>query len=132
MGAANPAAWLETRVARRPAPALQDFAAIAASHHHEPVGPAAPKSTLAQLRDSFFDWEMYRQPSPFCSPSGLPNTMILTNSAIAIGLLLGMVLAMAGISHSRWLRWPARSTPTSSCGLPEVVIILIIGMGSGR
>jgi polar amino acid transport system substrate-binding protein len=114
-----------------PAPQLPDFAAIVASQHREPMGPAAPKSTLAQLRDSFFDWEMYRQAIPILLTTGLPNTLILTNSAIVIGLALGMALAIAGISHSRWLRWPARVYTDIFRGLPEVVIILIIGMGIG-
>ncbi|OBG73890.1 ABC transporter substrate-binding protein/permease, partial [Mycobacterium sp. E3305] len=114
-----------------PAPNLPDFAAIAASQHRTATGPAAPKSTLAQLRDSFFDWEMYRRAIPVLLTTGLPNTLILTNSAIVIGLALGMVLAMAGISHRRWLRWPARVYTDIFRGLPEVVIILLIGMGVG-
>ncbi len=114
-----------------PAPHLPDFAAIAAKQHRSPVGPAAPKSALAQLRDSFFDWELYRQAIPILFTTGLPNTLILTNSALVIGLALGMVLAIAGISHSRWLRWPARVYTDIFRGLPEVVIILLIGMGIG-
>ncbi|HTX97962.1 MAG TPA: ABC transporter substrate-binding protein/permease [Mycobacterium sp.] len=114
-----------------PTPHLPDFAAIAASQHRQPVGPAAPKSTLAQLRDSFFNWELYRQAIPVLLTTGLPNTLILTNSAIVIGLALGMVLAIAGISHSLWLRWPARVYTDIFRGLPEVVIILLIGMGIG-
>ncbi|BBZ72685.1 ABC transporter substrate-binding protein/permease [Mycobacterium paraseoulense] len=114
-----------------PVPSLPDFAAIAASRHGAPTGQAAPKSTLAQLRDSFFDWDMYRQAIPVLFTTGLPNTLILTNSAIVIGLALGMVLAMAGISHRRWLRWPARVYTDIFRGLPEVVIILLIGMGIG-
>ena len=114
-----------------PAPKLPDFVAIAASHHSKPVGPAAPKSTLAQLRDSFLDWDLYKEAIPILFTVGLPNTLILTNSAIVIGLILGMALAIAGISHSRWLRWPARVYTDVFRGLPEVVIILIIGMGVG-
>jgi polar amino acid transport system substrate-binding protein len=114
-----------------PAPNLPDFAAIAASRHHKQVGPAAPKSTLAQLRDSFLDWDLYRQAIPTLFTTGLPNTLILTYSALVIGLALGMVLAIAGISNSRWLRWPARIYTDIFRGLPEVVIILIIGMGLG-
>jgi polar amino acid transport system substrate-binding protein len=114
-----------------PAPHLPDFAAIAARHHREPVGPGPPMSTLAQLRVSFFDWDMYRQAIPILLTTGLPNTMILTNSALVIGLVLGMMLAIAGISHSRWLRWPARVYTDIFRGLPEVVIILLIGMGIG-
>ncbi|MGB8392008.1 ABC transporter substrate-binding protein/permease [Mycobacterium sp.] len=114
-----------------PAPTLPDFAAIAAKYHHKPVGPAAPKSTLAQLRDSFLDWDMYRQAIPTLFRTGLPNTLILTSSASVIGLVLGMALAVAGISHSRGLRWPARVYTDVFRGLPEVVIILIIGLGIG-
>ncbi|OBJ03827.1 amino acid ABC transporter permease [Mycobacterium alsense] len=114
-----------------PAPTLPDFAKIAASHHRKPIGPAAPRSTLAQLRDSFFDWDMYRQAIPTLFRTGLPNTLILTGSASVIGLALGMVLAIAGISRSRWLRWPARVYTDVFRGLPEVVIILIIGLGVG-
>ncbi|OBI19541.1 MULTISPECIES: ABC transporter substrate-binding protein/permease [unclassified Mycobacterium] len=114
-----------------PVPHLPDFAAIAASRHRTVADPAAPKSTLAQLRDSFFDWDMYRRAIPVLLTTGLPNTLILTNSAIVIGLALGMVLAMAGISQRRWLRWPARVYTDIFRGLPEVVIILLIGMGIG-
>lgn len=114
-----------------PGPILPDYAKIAASHHRKPVGPAPPKSTLAQLRDSFFDWDMYRQAVPTLLRTGLPNTLILTASASVIGLALGMALAIAGISQSRWLRWPARVYTDVFRGLPEVVIILIIGLGVG-
>jgi len=113
------------------APTLPDFAAVAASHPHAPVGPAEPKSTLAQLRDSFFDWDMYRQAIPALLFTGLPNTIFLTNSAAVIGMLLGMALAVAGMSRSRWLRWPARVYTDIFRGLPEVVIILLIGLGVG-
>jgi polar amino acid transport system substrate-binding protein len=114
-----------------PTPHLPDFAAIAAGNHHKPVGPAAPKSILAQLRDQFLDWDLYKQAIPALLTTGLPNTLMLTNSAAVIGLVFGMVLAMAGMSQSRWLRWPARVYTDIFRGLPEVVIILIIGMGVG-
>ncbi|KZS85318.1 ABC transporter substrate-binding protein/permease [Mycobacterium persicum] len=113
------------------APTLPDFAAIAASQHRKSLQPAAPKSTLAQLRESFFDWDMYRQAIPTLFATGLPNTLILSVSASAIGLAIGMALAVAGISQKRWLRWPARVYTDIFRGLPEVVIILIIGLGVG-
>lgn len=115
-----------------PVPQLPDFAAIAAARK-KPAGngAVAPKSTLAQLRDSFLDWELYRQAIPDLLRTGLPNTLILTVCASIIGLVLGMVLAVAGISRSRWLRWPARVYTDIFRGLPEVVIILLIGLGIG-
>ncbi|KHO25681.1 ABC transporter substrate-binding protein/permease [Mycolicibacterium setense] len=115
-----------------PVPQLPDFAAIAAAKEKPDAGaPAAPKSTLAQLRDSFLDWDLYKQAIPDLLRTGLPNTLILTVCASVIGLVLGMALAVAGISRSRWLRWPARVYTDIFRGLPEVVIILLIGLGVG-
>ncbi len=114
-----------------PIPELPDFAAIAASSAKPAAAPIADKSVLSQLRDSFLDWELYKQAIPDLIKTGLPNTLILTISASIIGLLLGLVLAVAGISRSRWLRWPARIYTDIFRGLPEVVIILLIGLGIG-
>ncbi|KUI39312.1 amino acid ABC transporter permease [Mycobacterium sp. IS-1590] len=114
-----------------PPPQLPDFNAIAAENQQAPAGPAAPKSTLAQLKDSFLNWDLYRQAVPDLLKTGLPNTLILTVSAAVIGLVLGMLLAVAGISRHRWLRWPARVYTDIFRGLPEVVIILLIGLGVG-
>ena len=114
-----------------PVPRLPDFAAIAASQQKPAVAPVAPKSVLSQLRSSFLDWELYKKAIPDLFRTGLPNTLILTFSASIIGLLLGMVLAVAGISRARWLRWPARIYTDIFRGLPEVVIILLIGLGVG-
>ncbi|MEV0671348.1 ABC transporter substrate-binding protein/permease [Mycobacterium sp. NPDC050441] len=115
-----------------PVPKLPDFAAIAAANEKPAAGgPVAPRSTLAQLADSFLDWDLYKQAIPDLLRTGLPNTLILTVCASIIGLVLGMVLAVAGISRSRWLRWPARVYTDIFRGLPEVVIILLIGLGIG-
>ncbi len=114
-----------------PAPQLPDFNAIAAENQATPATAAAPKSTLSQLKDSFLDWDLYKQAIPDLFKTGLPNTLILTVSASVIGLVLGMALAVAGISRSRWLRWPARVYTDIFRGLPEVVIILLIGLGVG-
>ncbi|MFV8048369.1 ABC transporter substrate-binding protein/permease [Mycobacterium sp. 48b] len=115
-----------------PVPQLPDFAAIAAAKEKPAAGaPVAAKSTLAQLADSFLDWDLYKQAIPDLLRTGLPNTLILTVCASVIGLVLGMLLAVAGISRSRWLRWPARVYTDIFRGLPEVVIILLIGLGIG-
>lgn len=110
---------------------LPDFAAIAERHHKPTAEAPQPKSTLAQLRDSFFDWELYRETLPELVTVGLPNTLLLTISAGLIGLVAGMGLAVAGISRRRWLRWPARVYTDIFRGLPEVLIILFIGLGVG-
>ena len=48
-----------------------------------------------------------------------------------LGTILGMILALCGISRSRWLRWPARVYTDIFRGLPAVVVILIVGLGVG-
>jgi polar amino acid transport system substrate-binding protein len=112
-------------------PHLPDFAAIAERNHRSVDEVPPPKSILAQLRESFFDWDLYQQAIPAMLTTGLPNTLILTVSSGVIGLVVGMALAVASISRARWLRWPARVYTDIFRGLPEVVIILLIGLGIG-
>ncbi|MFC7448489.1 ABC transporter substrate-binding protein/permease [Rhodococcus daqingensis] len=115
-----------------PEPELPDFAALATP---EAAGSeqseATQKSTLAQLGATFFDWELYRKAIPDLLKTGLPNTVILALTSGVIGTIAGMLLAVAGISRTRWLRWPARVYTDVFRGLPAVVIILIIGLGVG-
>lgn len=114
-----------------PVPQLPDFAAIAAERAPAEQTQAQPKSTLEQLRDTFFDWSLYRQAFPDLFKTGLPNTLILAVVSGVLGTAIGMLLAVAGISRSRWLRWPARIYTDIFRGLPAVVIILLIGLGVG-
>ncbi|WP_433757737.1 ABC transporter substrate-binding protein/permease [Nocardia sp. CA-135398] len=114
-----------------PAPQLPDFAAIAAEKKTTDSGQDAPKSTLRQLKETFFDWSLYRKAFPDLFKTGLPNTLILAVVSGVLGTVLGMLLAVAGISRTRWLRWPARVYTDIFRGLPAVVIILIIGLGIG-
>lgn len=114
------------------APQLPDFAKIAAERGDSGTTTAVqPKSTLAQLKDTFFDWSLYRKAFPDLIKTGLPNTLILALVSGVLGTVIGMLLAVAGISRTRWLRWPARVYTDVFRGLPAVVIILIIGLGIG-
>ncbi|WP_063051942.1 ABC transporter substrate-binding protein/permease [Nocardia arthritidis] len=114
-----------------PAPQLPDFAALAAGKQMGETQQNAPKSTVQQLKDTFFDWSLYRKAFPDLFKTGLPNTLILAVVSGALGTVLGMLLAVAGISRTRWLRWPARVYTDIFRGLPAVVIILLIGLGVG-
>jgi polar amino acid transport system substrate-binding protein len=114
-----------------PPPQLPDFAALAAEQAPRQQTAQAPKSTLEQLRDTFFDWSLYRQAFPDLFKTGLPNTLILALVSGVLGTVIGMLLAVAGISRTRWLRWPARVYTDIFRGLPAVVIILLIGLGIG-
>ncbi|WP_223884293.1 ABC transporter permease subunit [Micromonospora craniellae] len=60
---------------------------------------------------------------------GLPNTLILAVTAALLGSAMGIVLAVAGISRTRWLRWPARVYTDVFRGLPAAATILLIGVG---
>ncbi|WP_410871416.1 ABC transporter substrate-binding protein/permease [Nocardia sp. A7] len=113
-----------------PTPQLPDFAAMAAEKTPE-TEQVAQKSTMQQLKDTFFDWSLYSKAFPDLIKTGLPNTLILALVSGVLGTLIGMLLAVMGISRTRWLRWPARVYTDIFRGLPAVVIILLIGLGIG-
>ncbi|ALG85464.1 ABC transporter substrate-binding protein/permease [Gordonia phthalatica] len=115
-------------------PVLPDFQAIAERNAQKPkedAADAAPKSTLTQLRETFFNGDQFRKALPELFKTGLPNTLKIAVTSGIIGTVLGMLLAVAGISRSRWLRWPARVYTDIFRGLPAVVVILMVGLGFG-
>ncbi|WP_328711469.1 ABC transporter substrate-binding protein/permease [Nocardia salmonicida] len=114
-----------------PTPQLPDFKALAAENQPGETEQVAQKSTLQQLKDTFFDWSLYRKAFPDLIKVGLPNTLILALVSGVLGTVIGMLLAVMGISRTRWLRWPARVYTDIFRGLPAVVIILLIGLGVG-
>jgi polar amino acid transport system permease protein len=60
------------------------------------------------------------------------NTLIISVAATIIGVALGMIIAVMGISPSRWLRVPARIYTDLFRGLPAILTILLIGQGFAR
>lgn len=84
---------------------------------------------LTTLRETFFDLDAMRAALPELVRVGLPNTLVLALTSAVIGTVLGMVLAVCGLSHRRWLRWPARFFTDIFRGLPAAVTILLIGVG---
>ena len=84
---------------------------------------------LNTLRETFLDWDAMRAALPDLLRVGLVNTLILALSSAVIGTVLGMLLAVAGLSSRRWLRWPARVYTDIFRGLPAAVTILLIGVG---
>ncbi|MBX4958676.1 amino acid ABC transporter permease/ATP-binding protein [Rhizobium lentis] len=87
---------------------------------------------LDNLRRSFLDWEAMADVLPSMISIGLKNTLILAAASTVLGVVIGMVLAVMGISQSRWLRLPARIYTDIFRGLPAIVTILIIGQGFAR
>jgi polar amino acid transport system permease protein len=80
---------------------------------------------------TFLDWEYISQVLPDLLTTGLLNTLILSVSSALIGTVLGMVLAVMGLSTKWWLRWPARVYTDVFRGLPAILTILLIGQGLG-
>ncbi|MFC6021482.1 amino acid ABC transporter permease [Plantactinospora solaniradicis] len=85
--------------------------------------------TLRTLWETFFDLESMREALPEMLTVGLRNTLLLALISAILGTLLGMLLAIAGLSRTRWLRWPARIYTDVFRGLPAAVTILLIGVG---
>src|SRR4051794_13224526 len=85
--------------------------------------------TLRTLWDTFFDVQAMREALPEMLTIGLPNTLLLAVSSALLGTVLGMLLAVGGLSHSRWLRWPSRVYTDVFRGLPAAVTILLVGVG---
>src|SRR5215217_1307472 len=77
---------------------------------------------LENLRRSFLDWESMAEVLP----------IILALASTVLGTIIGMILAVMGISHSKWLRIPARIYTDVFRGLPAIVTILLIGQGFAR
>src|SRR5919107_514132 len=81
---------------------------------------------------TFFDFEAMVEVLPQMLAVGLLNTLIISVSATVIGLVLGMIVAVMGISPSKWLRVPARIYTDLFRGLPAILTILLIGQGFAR
>lgn len=60
---------------------------------------------MDQFFDTFLNWQYIWEVFPDLLKTGLLNTLILSVAAAVIGTLLGMVLAVMGLSAKRWLRW---------------------------
>jgi polar amino acid transport system permease protein len=84
------------------------------------------------LRRSFLDWQAMAEVLPSMITIGLKNTLILAAASTVLGTVIGMILAVMGISQSRWLRIPARLYTDVFRGLPAIVTILLIGQGFSR
>ncbi|MCQ1951461.1 amino acid ABC transporter permease [Arthrobacter sp. zg-Y859] len=87
---------------------------------------------LDNLIKTFLDFEAMLAVLPQLLRVGLANTLIISAAATVIGVVLGMVLAVMGISTSRWLRLPARIYTDLFRGLPAILTILLIGQGFAR
>lgn len=81
--------------------------------------------------NTFLNWDYISQVLPDLLKTGLLNTLVLSVTSALIGTVLGMVLAVMGLSTKWWLRWPARIYTDIFRGLPAILTILLIGQGLG-
>jgi polar amino acid transport system permease protein len=84
------------------------------------------------LLSTFFDFDAMLAVLPQLLGTGLVNTLVISAAATVIGVVLGMIIAVMGISPSRWLRVPARIYTDVFRGLPAILTILLIGQGFTR
>lgn len=87
---------------------------------------------LTIISRTFFDFSSMREVLPQMLTTGLVNTVIISLAATLPGTLFGLLLALMGISPSRWLRLPARLYTDLFRGLPSILTILLIGQGLAR
>lgn len=87
---------------------------------------------LTILSRTFFDFPSMMEVLPQMLTTGLVNTVIISLAATLLGTLFGLLLALMGISPSRWLRLPARLYTDLFRGLPSILTILLIGQGLAR
>ena len=81
---------------------------------------------------SFLDWRAMAEVLPNMITVGLKNTLILAMASTLLGTVIGIVLAIMGISDNRALKTLARIYTDIFRGLPAIVTILLIGQGFAR
>lgn len=84
---------------------------------------------MNQFIENFFDWELILRVLPDILVVGVLNTLVLSVASAAIGVVVGLLLAVLGLSKYRILRWPARVYTDVFRGLPAILTILLIGQG---
>jgi polar amino acid transport system permease protein len=84
---------------------------------------------LDKIIKTFLDFEAMWTVMPQLLGTGLVNTLIISLAATALGIVIGMILAVMGVARTAWLRVPARIYTDIFRGLPAILTILLIGQG---
>jgi polar amino acid transport system permease protein len=84
---------------------------------------------LGNIARSFFDGEAMLRTLPDMLAYGVWNTLLLALCATAIGIVMGLVLAVMGTSRHRLPRLVSRVYTDVFRGLPAILTILLIGTG---
>ncbi|MFS0853222.1 amino acid ABC transporter permease [Microbacterium sp. 179-I 3D4 NHS] len=87
---------------------------------------------LDNIIRTFLDFDAMLQVLPQLLGTGLVNTLIISVASTVLGIVIGMILAIMGVSRTAWLRIPARVYTDIFRGLPAILTILLIGQGFAR
>ncbi|MCK3770702.1 amino acid ABC transporter permease [Microbacterium aerolatum] len=87
---------------------------------------------LDNLIRTFLDFDAMIAVLPQLLGIGLVNTLVISVFATLLGIVIGMILAIMGVSRTAWLRLPARIYTDIFRGLPAILTILLIGQGFAR
>ena len=80
-----------------------------------------------KLRESFFDWDIFRQLFPAILTRAARNTLVFTLFGFTGGLAIGLVLALMRLSAVGPYRWAAAGYIEVFRGLPALITIVLIG-----
>ena len=84
---------------------------------------------LQRIFATFFDPSLIARALPEVIAVGLPNTLLLSVFASAIGISLGLLVAGGLLSANRSVRWPCRGYVDVLRGLPHILTVYLIGQG---
>ena len=84
---------------------------------------------LHRIFATFFDPALIARALPEVVAVGLPNTLLLSLFASAIGISLGLLVAAGLLSARRSVRWPCRSYVDVLRGLPHILTVYLVGQG---
>jgi len=84
---------------------------------------------LQRIAATFFNPGLIAQALPELVTVGLPNTLLLSVFASAIGIALGLLVAAGLLSVRRGVRLPCRIYVDILRGLPHILTVYLIGQG---
>ncbi|QBI21454.1 amino acid ABC transporter permease [Egibacter rhizosphaerae] len=87
------------------------------------------ETALERVVRLLFNPEVFARVLPDLLTEGLRNTILISFSAMALGLVFGMVLALMRISRRWWLKAPAQVYIDIFRGLPAILVIFFVGIG---
>ncbi|MFJ6502887.1 MULTISPECIES: amino acid ABC transporter permease [unclassified Streptomyces] len=81
-----------------------------------------------RLKNQFAQWDLVKQMFPDVITLALKNTVLYTVSGFAVGLVLGMVIALMRLSSVGPYRWVAGVYIEIFRGLPTLLIFVFVGV----